>query len=599
MVLGCEPAPQAAVRFEVMLKNILDVGVGELEELRREVMSHFKSMLTSLGIEEPSPDERLYEFSLQQMQTYYFQSMDLTGLTGGPDQAAEIVARHMRWNFNLERFQFTLRIPAGEHMLLYTADEKGVRRESGPAPAVDVAWSVRRRGFALLSGGESWGEIRTLVKPMDKQHAEIALYARFLGLGYEQYCLRQAVLEMKAHTLDSLPVGVARLDADGRTLQVNPRLAEFLGADEHDEDVTRYLPVSRFFGAEQEWLSFLRDPQSRTFSRIFCAGGVLEGDPEDMDRCLYLWASKRKVRERDEVLLLVEDVSQVSDLEVQALKQREFLEKLVASMRDVVLVVDRQGVITYVSPLLPESFIGLSVFEIANPMGHFAGIWGPHYLEARKEPLEAVILTGERELRPYELVFTPLRPGLDGKQSFLVVGRDLSTVRRLEEKLKRQAIYDGLTGLFNHEQFLAILKQEVERAERTGRGRPAVVFIDLDGFKAINDRYGHQVGDEVLKFVGKAIRSNIRSGMDFPCRYGGDEFTVVLTEVDRASDLDRLCQRIKAGINKAWREHLSVSIGAAMRAGEEDAEELLRRADRSVYKAKTSGGDRIIFGDSA
>ena len=596
LAAGCETDPRKMIRFEAMLKNVLSLNDDELESLRQVLLAKYRSMLEALGIKEDEPDRRLYELSIRDLQKYYFQSMDLINVDNGPEGAAREVARHLRWSFGIEKLELALRDPLAEKTTKFTVDKKGLRRTGGPGREEEIEWSARGIKLAIATENENWGELRIDKRLSRTQQSELTIYVRFIGQAYEQYCMRRSAMAMKAHTLDNLPVGVARLDSEGLTLQVNRRLAEFLQVSPSEDDVTRYLPVSRFFGAEQEWNAFLADGKRRNFSRIFCAQGMIEGRPADEETCLYFQANKRTVSGEEEILMLVEDVSEVSDLEIQALKQREFLQKLVASMRDIVIITDHQGIVTYASPLLPQDDLGKSLFDIANPVSPYGGIWGPHYLEAARDPVEAVLLTGDRQLKPYELVISPLQPTLGHSQSYLVVGRDLSTIRRLEEKLKRQAIYDGLTQLFNHDFFHTLLAREMKREQRVDRGHTAIIFVDLDRFKSINDEQGHQAGDEALRNVSRAIKSNIRGGMDYPCRYGGDEFVVILTEVD-SRGLEKFAARIKKGINNCWKDYMPVSIGVALGKEGETGAALLKRADNAAYKAKTSGGDRIVIAD--
>lgn len=596
LAAGCEADPQSLLRFDSLLKTALNMSNKELNDFRNRLLDKYRSMIKTLGIEEADPDQRLYELSIQDMQKYYFQSMDLLNITGGPEGAAETLSRHLRWNFGVADIEVLLRDPLSERMFLFKCDQEGVHQKNGPITASKIEWKASGKDFKISTGKVFWGMLRLREElPADRRN-ELGIYVRFAAQAYEQYCLRRSVLEMKAHTLDNLPVGVARLDAGGRTLQINGRLAEFLGVSPEEKDVLRLLPVSRFLGAEQEWNTFLANDKKRDFSRIFCAEGVLEGDPKDKDRCLYISASKREVSGLKEILLLVQDVTEVSGLEMQALKQREFLEKLLASMREVVVITDHAGMITYASPRLPANSVGKSFFDLANPVSTYTGIWGAHYLEVSREPVEVVMLTGDGDLKPLELIITPLEPTLGGNRSYLVVGRDLSVIRRLEEKLKRQAIYDGLTQLYNHDYFHTLLTHEMKRSKRIDRGSTAIIFIDLDSFKSINDEMGHQAGDDALRKVAAAIRHNVRAGMDYPCRYGGDEFAVILTEIEK-EDLKGLVSRLIKGINVCWKQHISCSIGVALSKPDEQATRLLSRADKASYKAKTSGGNRIIFAE--
>jgi diguanylate cyclase (GGDEF)-like protein len=208
-------------------------------------------------------------------------------------------------------------------------------------------------------------------------------------------------------------------------------------------------------------------------------------------------------------------------------------------------------------------------------------------------PVETVLSVGEDLGHTLELVFSPLPKSPGAQRQWLVVGRDITVVRRLEEKLKRLALFDGLTGLLNHYQFHVILDREALRSKRTGR-HMGILFFDLDRFKAINDKLGHQAGDDALRTVSRLIKSKLRVGMDYPCRYGGDEFAVVVTEVE-PSQLENLAKRIGSAIEEHFEGALGMSCGMAMLGTDEPPSSLLRRADKASYQAKSLGGRRNLW----
>jgi len=109
--------------------------------------------------------------------------------------------------------------------------------------------------------------------------------------------------------------------------------------------------------------------------------------------------------------------------------------------------------------------------------------------------------------------------------------RRIINERSLLEELNRLSVTDSLTGLYNHRKFYSRLKEEVTRAGRQNRDL-AVILLDLDDFKAYNDKYGHISGDEILRDVGHIIRKCIREGVDTGYRYGGDEFAIILIDAD-------------------------------------------------------------------
>jgi diguanylate cyclase (GGDEF)-like protein len=175
----------------------------------------------------------------------------------------------------------------------------------------------------------------------------------------------------------------------------------------------------------------------------------------------------------------------------------------------------------------------------------------------------------------------------------------LRTLREQEEQLRASALYDHLTGLPNREHFLQLLGAAVAPGRRPGL---AVLFVDLDGFKLINDTFGHAVGDQILIEVAERLRAEL-AGHGTAGRFGGDEFLVLLDALDDGDTPVAMAQRLQSALNRPHRlsgRHLVVtaSIGVALShdtpAG--DAESLLRDADTAMYWAKSrrTGGQAVF-----
>jgi diguanylate cyclase (GGDEF)-like protein len=171
------------------------------------------------------------------------------------------------------------------------------------------------------------------------------------------------------------------------------------------------------------------------------------------------------------------------------------------------------------------------------------------------------------------------------------VGRLAAERQRAEAALRHQATHDQLTGLPNRSEALARLDAALDRERATGRPAVVLLFCDLNGFKAVNDRLGHLAGDQLLTEVGVRIRAGLRSGETL-ARYGGDEF-LVLGE-DAAPELAAL--RLHAHVEQALREpfelvgervRIGASVGAVLSDGHTGADELVRRADQAMYAAKS------------
>ncbi len=177
----------------------------------------------------------------------------------------------------------------------------------------------------------------------------------------------------------------------------------------------------------------------------------------------------------------------------------------------------------------------------------------------------------------------------------------LETLRSLKEmtgrlrRLEELAVQDTLTGLYNFRHFRQRLSVELERVRRT-ENPCSLIMIDLDRFKPVNDEYGHQTGDELLRQVADIIQASIRT-VDVPIRYGGDEFAVILPDTDTRA-AERIARRIRENVEKDPRTAqygVTGSFGLATHRyfDDESEEALVERADQAMYRAKSEGGNKV------
>ena len=196
-----------------------------------------------------------------------------------------------------------------------------------------------------------------------------------------------------------------------------------------------------------------------------------------------------------------------------------------------------------------------------------------------------------------ELMIAPEHPLDDAEMSFArAVANILATALtrlRDEQRTRHEALHDPLTGLANRTLLRDRLGHALARSIRE-RGTTAVLFVDLDGFKQINDAHGHAAGDAVLVEVARRLRATVRPG-DTIARQGGDEFVAVCEDIDEETAMtvaERLRDAIELPFGAGGAEHrLSASIGIAL--GDEDPDGLLAEADAAVYRAKAAGRGRI------
>ncbi|WP_322522149.1 diguanylate cyclase [Guyparkeria halophila] len=205
---------------------------------------------------------------------------------------------------------------------------------------------------------------------------------------------------------------------------------------------------------------------------------------------------------------------------------------------------------------------------------------------------------GPAEMLWFEGHIQPLAEPVDGERAVVWVARNITPRRELEEQLRLASVIDPLTRLFNRRKLLEVLAERFA-AHRRYDEACAVVMIDVDHFKQVNDRYGHSVGDEALLAVSNIGRGMLREN-DLLARFGGEEFVLVLPQ----TDLEH-ARQVAERFRRAVIEHLSmhypdippvtVSLGvAAMREEDVSHEGALNRADEALYEAKRRGRNRVV-----
>ncbi len=188
----------------------------------------------------------------------------------------------------------------------------------------------------------------------------------------------------------------------------------------------------------------------------------------------------------------------------------------------------------------------------------------------------------------------------EGHTGTVAFVRDTSETRQSERRLRHQATHDALTGLTNRWLFNEYLRQAIALAQRDGR-RVALLLLDLDGFKTVNDTFGHAVGDKLLVDVARSLAAHVRAS-DVVARIGGDEFVVLLREVDALSDAVMVANKLIAALASprsldGIRIQTGCSLGIAMYPGAaQEPEALVHCADLAMYYAKAQGrGRSIVF----
>ncbi|MET1076906.1 MAG: EAL domain-containing protein [Pseudomonas sp.] len=287
---------------------------------------------------------------------------------------------------------------------------------------------------------------------------------------------------------------------------------------------------------------------------------------------------------------------------------RAFNASVLENAAEGILVVDEGGCISFANPAMARMLHG----SVATLEGTLLA----NYLHSPSMPEEwqdsefyqhwrrgeayrlhdASLRTCTGQLVPVALSSSPL-PRL--QRAMVVLALDMSVVRNLHAQLESQAVTDALTGLLNRRGFHQALESALARVDRSGK-RMAILYLDLDGFKRINDSLGHAAGDQVLRQVAELLKTSLRP-YDILARMGGDEFTALLDSLEHPEDAARVAEKLIELISVRHRvDGIEVTLGASIGIAcfpecGQTVDGLMRAADMAMYEAKRAGRQQYRF----
>jgi len=496
--------------------------------------------------------------------------------------------------------------PAAVRIMGYSADEASELWRNGEwgsyhadgRPMTDEERPVRR---TILTGEPSLGRIvgwrrpdgeRILVRlscvPIDDASGSVVVAFTDITEEYRSRRLLDA-------TLETAPVGLAVLDIDRTIVRCNSMFVEQTGRT-----------AEELIGLDIA--SLLEDEPDRA-EAVAKAGEIVStrrvNRPREEGRRVVrpdgteLWVTTQIaiIRDPDQPRGIVAtfDVTEQRRLNLDLSR----FEYLFRHANDIITVVDAQGSVLYASPSTGRvlgygegwSDVG-GVLSLVHPEDagkarrEFAGLVDG---TRSSEPFTLRVRAVSGEWRHLECVGVNLldEPAVGG---IVITSRDTTERERLTAQLAHSATHDALTDLANRNLLESQLSGALARAIREDR-RVAVCFVDLDGFKIVNDTFGHAMGDQLLVEVADRIRSAIRGG-DLAARIGGDEFVVMLDPVDSPQDALAAATRLRDAIVADWSKLLKglrcgASIGVAVSSIDDTSASLIRRADTALYRAKS------------
>jgi len=433
---------------------------------------------------------------------------------------------------------------------------------------------------ASLSALYSWLKTSNYIKAKAIQTKELRYHNLFENMA-EGYALQEAMFDNEGNPCDF------------RYLEVNPGFAQILGM--RKEHIIGKTMLSLTPEIEDDWV--------RTISKVATTGkpARLEEYGESFGRHFEISVSS------PEYGLVAVLLSDITDRQINEEKLRQ-ASTVYENTAEAIMIADSRARITSVNAAFSR-VTGFSEEEVLDKNPRFLQS-GIHDTEFYQKMWLAINEEGQwqgeiwnrrknGELYPAWETITAIRNADQVVSHYVSVFSDISSIKDAEKRLSELAHRDALTGLSNRLVFNANLEQAIERANRH-KSKVALLFLDLDNFKLINDTLGHGAGDSVLKVVAKRLLKNVRA-QDLVSRLGGDEFTIILEEINDTNDISTLAQNIINAVSQSIaleeREvYVSTSIGISIYPDNANtAGNLAKTADAAMYRAKNSGRHTFFF----
>jgi len=392
---------------------------------------------------------------------------------------------------------------------------------------------------------------------------------------------------------------------DGRLIYINPAGVDMLGAD--DERAVLDHELSEFIHADYADLIALGiDAFAEEEAGVPLKLRPLNAMPIDV-----LMVVRALNSQHNSYMVECRDISNYIKASEDARKREQRLANVLGAVRDAIITIDQKGNVQSINAA------GERIF--GYPKTHVLGqnikmLMPKQYADHHDNYLDRYVTTGESEILnssmefegqhangaifPIELTVTEMREG--NQRLFTGVIRDITERKKALEKIHHLAHHDALTNLPNRNLYIERVERAIYRAERSNKPL-ALMFVDLDKFKPINDELGHEAGDAVLKTVAERMLSCVRQS-DTVARFGGDEFVAILENLDHADSAavvaKKVISKLMESIETPGGQHATVGASIGISIFPKDGktlDELARAADEAMYAVKEEGRNNFKF----
>lgn len=389
--------------------------------------------------------------------------------------------------------------------------------------------------------------------------------------------------------VETAMIGIFRSDLSGTIRYVNPALVSILSCNSAEEMIGKN--IAEMYRSSDKWDTFTQ--------RLLREGGLSNCELTAYDKnATPIPVMMNATLDGDVLTGMMIDLREMK-------KSRDEIDKLskaVEQIDDTVTITDNDGVITYVN----QAFFLHTGYSKEETLGNTLKLLksGKHD-KTFYENLWNTILRGEifrgtlinrkknGDLYYENKTITPLKDDQDNITGFVTTGKDVTLETLMHQELEQIATTDKLTGIYNRHKFEELFALEAERSRRFSLPL-SMILIDIDHFKSINDTYGHDAGDDVLRYFSSIIRENIRK-IDIFARWGGEEFLVLSPGTD-LENIQKVAEKLRHAVETSAfpkSENVTISLGVSAFKEKDTFSTLFQRADQGLYHVKQHGRNQV------
>jgi diguanylate cyclase (GGDEF)-like protein/PAS domain S-box-containing protein len=484
---------------------------------------------------------------------------------------------------------------------------------------IEAVWSFPLRGAATRIIGALDIYLDQPRLPMTDELDKLGRMARLAGIAVKKQLDEKRLRDSESRyrsLFENVVEGVYIASRDGHIITVNPALVNMLGYDSADD----------LKAAGRTTMLYVNPvDRERVFARLEAEGVVKNFEyrlrRKDGEEIVVLENSRAVCDEEGTIIAhegTITDITERKKAETRIFREKERAQVTLQSIGDGVITTDAEGCIDYINPVA-QNLTGWDVRGArGKPVDEIMTIINEHTRATVDNPVvrclkenrvitladNSVLINQEGVEIPIQDSAAPIRDRIGNMIGAVMVFHDVSKESRLFRQLSYQASHDALTGLINRQEFENCIVTALENSRANPSHEHALLYIDLDQFKVVNDTFGHTAGDELLRQVMVVIQGKIRS-TDTLARLGGDEFGILLERCQSEQAME-IAEAIRGAIDEYrfnWQDtntKVRCSIGMYMVTSESpDAASIMSFADVACYSAKDMGRNQIhLYQDS-